>query len=228
MEAGLPAPVHSGGCGACIGGGSTTTFLKRQKRPSCENRSRVVHAFRIISSASSKRLRLLGRDTEAFEFGMAVAFSDPEIEPSTGHEVEGCGLLGEQNWVVPGQHQHGGAKAERRRARGEPSQKLQRRGDLVPAREVVLDEKGGAIAKRFRLHVELDKLVEPLAQGGAGPLAVRLRAAENCELHQRVLGLTPTALLLAAGADGFSPAAPRSIVIGPAEPDYPRSPTPWS
>ena len=87
-------------------------------------------------------LRLLGRDTEAFEFGMAVAFSDPEIEPSTGHEVEGCGLLGEQNWVVPGQHQHGGAKAERRRARGEPSQKLQRRGDLVPAREVVLDEEG--------------------------------------------------------------------------------------
>ncbi len=85
---------------------------------------------------------------------MAVAFSDPEIEPSTGHEIEGCGLLGEQNWVVPGQHQHGGAEAERRRARGEPSQKLQRCGDLVPAREVVLDEKGRA-NNRVDIHIAL-------------------------------------------------------------------------
>src|SRR5262249_5462208 len=41
------------------------------------------------------RLRLLGRDTEPFEFGMPVAFADPEIESSTGEEIEHRGLLGE-------------------------------------------------------------------------------------------------------------------------------------
>jgi hypothetical protein len=87
-------------------------------REALARRPRLQDNFEPLVEA---RLRLLGRDTEAFEFGMALAFSDPEIEPSTGHEVEGCGLLGEQNWVVPGQHQHGGAEAERRRARGEPS-----------------------------------------------------------------------------------------------------------
>ena len=55
MDSQLPAPIQSGGWGTCFGNGSTTTFLKRQKFPSYENRSRVVHAFRMISSPSSKR-----------------------------------------------------------------------------------------------------------------------------------------------------------------------------
>jgi hypothetical protein len=49
---------------------------------------------------------------------------------------------------------------------------------------VVLDEKGGVISERLGLDVELDKVVEPLAHGGAGPLTIRLRAAENCKSHQ--------------------------------------------
>jgi hypothetical protein len=87
-------------------------------RESLAPRPRLQDNFERLVKA---RLRLLGRDTESFEFGMAVAFSDPEIEPSTGHEVERRGLLGKQNRVVPGQ-QHSGAEAKRRRARGEPSQ----------------------------------------------------------------------------------------------------------
>jgi hypothetical protein len=119
---------------------------------------------------------------------MAVAFADPEIEPSTGQEVECRGLLSEKDRVVPGQHQHGGAEAERCRARGEPGQQLQRRGDLAPAHEVVLDEEGSAIAERFRLHVELHKVVKAFAQGSTGSLTARLRASKNGELHRRILG----------------------------------------
>ena len=64
---------------------------------------------------------------------MAVAFTDAEIEPPAGHQVERRGLLGEQHRVVPGQHYHGRAETERRRARGEPSEQLQRRGGLIPS-----------------------------------------------------------------------------------------------
>src|SRR5262249_15385120 len=93
-------------------------------REALARRPRLQDDFERLVEAS---LRLLGRDTEPFELGMAIAFSDPEIEASTGHEVEYRGLLGEQDRVVPRQHQHGGPEAERRRARGEPSQQLQRR-----------------------------------------------------------------------------------------------------
>src|SRR5262249_41984272 len=131
-------------------------------------------------------------DAEPFELAMAVALANPEIESSTGHEVERRCLLGEEDRIVPGQHEHGGAEAKRRRARGEPSQELQRSGHLVPAPELVLDEERGAIAERLRLHVEVNEVVEPLADGGAGALADRLRAAENRELHRRILGAIAT------------------------------------
>src|SRR5262249_28629370 len=84
---------------------------------------------------------------------------------------------------------------ERRRPRGDPCQQLQRRRDLVPAREVVLDEEGGPIPERLRLYTQLDELVEPLTRFGAGPLAARLRAAEDCELHRRALGPHGSGLL---------------------------------
>src|SRR5262249_43311787 len=73
----------------------------------------------------------------------------------------------------------------RRRPGGDPGQQLQRRGHLVPAGEVVLDEEGGPKAERLGLHAELDEVVKAVARGGAGPLAVRLRAAEHREAHRR-------------------------------------------
>jgi hypothetical protein len=119
---------------------------------------------------------------------MAVALADAQVEPAAGHEVQRRGLLGEQDRVVPGQHQHGRAEAERRRPRGDPGQQLQRRRDLAPAAEVMLDQEGGPESECLRLHAQLDELVEPLARGSVGPLAARLRAAEDCEPHRRAPG----------------------------------------
>ena len=49
---------------------------------------------------------------------MAIALADAEIEPAAGQQVDGRGLLGEQHRVVPGQHHHGGADAQRLGAGG--------------------------------------------------------------------------------------------------------------
>jgi hypothetical protein len=52
----------------------------------------------------------------------------------------------------------------------------------------MLDQEGGPEPECLRLHAQLDELVESLARGSVGPLAARLRAAEDCELHRRAPG----------------------------------------
>ncbi|MEJ0014972.1 MAG: hypothetical protein WDN25_00105 [Acetobacteraceae bacterium] len=55
IERSLPAPIQTGGCGRCAGGGSTTMSLNRQWRPWWEKRASEVHAFSSNSIDSSKR-----------------------------------------------------------------------------------------------------------------------------------------------------------------------------
>ncbi len=58
----------------------------------------------------------------------------------------------------------------------------------IPRHDILHGIVAAGARRGFRFHVDLDKLEEPLARGGAGPLAVRLRATEKSELHQRVMG----------------------------------------
>ena len=67
---------------------------------------------------------------------------------------------------MPGQHQHRGAEAERRGARGDPFLQVQRSGDLADAGEVVLDQEAGVEAERLGLDIGLDVVV--VALGGLG------------------------------------------------------------
>ena len=59
------------------------------------------------------RLGLLRRNAETLELAVAVALADAEVEPAAGDEVEGRGLLGEQDRVVPGQGHDGGPEPQR-------------------------------------------------------------------------------------------------------------------
>ena len=55
MEAALPAPIQSGGCGFCAVGGSTTTLSNCQYLPRWLHGTSDVQALTITSSDSSKR-----------------------------------------------------------------------------------------------------------------------------------------------------------------------------
>jgi hypothetical protein len=67
------------------------------------------------------------RNVEAGEFVVAVTFADAEIQAATGKQVESGGLFCEQDGVVPWQHDHRGAEAQRAGAGAEPGQQVQRR-----------------------------------------------------------------------------------------------------
>src|SRR5262249_44933776 len=47
------------------------------------------------------------RDAEALELGVAVAFTNTEVEATTRQQIECRDLLGEQHRIVPWQHHHG-------------------------------------------------------------------------------------------------------------------------
>src|SRR5215470_11743443 len=75
-------------------------------------------------------------------------------------------LLGEQDRVVPRQHDDGGAQPQRRRARAHPRQQIQRGRDLTESREVVLDEERTDEAERLGFDVQIDEISEPGAAVG--------------------------------------------------------------
>src|SRR5207237_10287814 len=110
-----------------------------------------------------------------------------EIEPAAGQQVEGRGLLGEQDRVVPRQYQYGGAEAQGRGARAEPGQQVEAGRDLAEPGEMVLDDKGRVKAERLGLDIVRDPVAEALAavgirRQGIGP--ARLRAAKKSKPHQ--------------------------------------------
>ena len=125
-------------------------------------------------------LRLLGRDTEPLELGRRYPFPIPKSRrpPDMRSSIAACSVSttglcqGSTTTAVPRRS----ARSAARRAKSAVATSLR----LVPACEVVLDEEGGAIAERFRLDVELDKVVGTprpwRRQAARGPPA----PAENC------------------------------------------------
>src|SRR5262249_30587290 len=146
------------------------------RRPRADHqRDRLVEA----------RLRLLGRDLEAVELAVAIALADAEVEAAAGDEIERRRLLGEQHWIVPGQHDDAGAEPQGRGAHGERREQHQRRRHLVPAGEVVLDQEGRAVAERLGLDIVVEPVAKALAGLGTEILAVGLGRAEETEFHVR-------------------------------------------
>ena len=83
--------------------------------------------------------RLVDRDAEAVELGLAIALADAEIDAAAGQQVERRDLLGDQHRIVPRQHDHRGAEPDVLGARGEIGQHRHRGRDLALAGEVMLD-----------------------------------------------------------------------------------------
>ena len=119
------------------------------------------------------------------ELAVAIALADTEIEPSARHEIERRRRLGEQHRIVPRQHDDRSAEPQPCCARRHAGEKLKRRRDLADAGEMMLDQKTRVEAERLGLDVVIDIVAEP----GAGIVgaAVRLRAAEETELHELTL-----------------------------------------
>ena len=129
------------------------------------------------------RLGLLHRDAEADELVVPVALADAEIQPPARQQIDRRRLFGQQHRVVPGQHDHRGAKPQRARARADPGEQVQRRRDLAEAGEVMLDDERALIAERLGLDDVLDVVLEAGGAVDVGAAALRLRRAEESELH---------------------------------------------
>ena len=59
------------------------------------------------------RFGLFGSHCKACKLVVAIALADAEIEPSGREHVERRNLLGEKNWIMPGQHEHRRAQPSR-------------------------------------------------------------------------------------------------------------------
>jgi hypothetical protein len=139
IEASLPAASHSGGCGRWCGGGSTTTWSKRKKRPWWEKGT-----------------------CEARELVVAVTFAHSQIEPAAREQVQGRNLLRKQHRVVPWQHENRRAEAKARRARRDKGQEGESGRDLADAGKVMLGHEARMETERFGFDVGFDEIEEAL------------------------------------------------------------------
>src|SRR5262249_48927687 len=110
------------------------------------------HGERLLEA----RAGLRSLDVEASELGVAVSLADTQVETTIREHVPRRRLTGEPRRVVPRQHDHAGPQADRRRVRRDAGLQYQRRGDLTPAAEVVLDQERGFEPQGLGLDVELD------------------------------------------------------------------------
>ena len=129
------------------------------------------------------RLGLLRRDLEPLEFAVPVTLADAEIEAAARNQIEGGGLFGKQHRIMPGQHHHRRAEPQRLGSHGERHQQHQRRRDLVPAGEMMFDEKARPKAERLGLDIEVEIVAEPLPALRTERLIIGLRRTEDAELH---------------------------------------------
>src|SRR6516164_2949476 len=129
------------------------------------------------------RIGLFGCDLKALEFAMAIAFANAKIEAAAGNQIERCRLLREQHRVVPRQHHHRRTKPQSRGAHGEGGQQHQRRRDLIPAGEMMFDQKARNETESLRRDIEVEIVAEALTGLRAEIAAVRLRRREQTEFH---------------------------------------------
>src|SRR5229473_3443416 len=135
------------------------------------------HRDRLVEA----RGRLLLRHAEAGEFIGPIALADAEIEPSVRQQIEGRRFFRDQRWVVPWQHDDGGAEADPLGARGEVAQQIERSGNLAEPGEVMLDQEHAGKPELLGGHHVFDEIVVTLAV--AGRAAARPGAAEQSEFH---------------------------------------------
>src|SRR5579862_618406 len=133
------------------------------------------------------RLGFFRRDRKTLELAVPVAFADAEIETAAGDQIKRRRLLGEQHRIVPWQHDDRRAEPQRRGAHGGRHQQHQGRRHLVPAGEMMLDQKARLKAERLGLDVEIEIIAKPLPGFRRQIVAVALRRAEQAKFHHEYL-----------------------------------------
>ena len=146
------------------------------------------------------RIRLLHGDAESGEFVVPVSLADAEIDPATREQVEGSDLLGQQHGIMPGQHQHRGAEAQRRGACPNPGQQVQARRHLAKASEMVLDQECTDIAECLGLNIALNEFPEASAAVDIRATPLCLCTAEKSKPHSLLLFLASTVWCANPGA----------------------------
>ena len=186
IDVSLAAATQKGGCGLLPWRGLHHDVVERPEFALVrEPLARRPCAGNDLDRLLVARVGLLPRNIEAHELVVAVALADAKIEPAARHHVDRRRLLGEQHRVVPRQHHHRAADAQRGRSHGKAGQQRQRGRNLVPAGEMMLDQKRRAIAQRLGLDVQLQVVMEALPALGRMFVGAGLRGAEQSELHFR-------------------------------------------
>src|SRR5215475_7301426 len=93
---------------------------------------------------------------------------------------------------MPGEHQHRGAKAQRRGARPNPGQQVQARRHLAKAREMVLDQEGTDITESLGLNIALNEFPEAGAAVDIRATPLCLGTTEESKPHSLLLFLAST------------------------------------
>ena len=115
--------------------------------------------------------------------GAAATSPTTSTPPAQINEIDRRRLVREQHRIVPGQHDHRGAETQRPRARADPGEQVQRRGNLSEPGEVMLDDEGALIAESLGLDDVLDVVLEAGGAVDVGATALCLRGAKESKLH---------------------------------------------
>jgi hypothetical protein len=84
---------------------------------------------------------------------------------------------------VPRKHHRSRTQTEGSRARSQPRQNIQHRGNLTPACKVVFYEEGTVVSELFRFYIEIDVVEEALPNACTQRRTVSLRTAKQSKKH---------------------------------------------
>ena len=140
------AAIQTGGCGFCIGLGSTSTSSKSKNWPWWVSALVGPGGKHDIDRLAKARRALLDRDAEGVELADGEAAARAPVHPSAGEHVEQRDLLGQAQRMVERRERDGRADAQRLRLRRRHGRHhVHRRADRE-AGEMVLGQPDGVVA----------------------------------------------------------------------------------
>jgi len=109
---------------------------------------------------------------------------DAEMKSALRQSVEHRDFLGQPQRMIPGQHQHGGAKREVGKFRGDMRHHQQRTWRRVIVAEVMLEQPCGVIAELVTQRAIGDQSAIELVVGNAGRVSCGRLESEQDILHR--------------------------------------------
>ena len=144
-----------------------------------------VHALMMTSTASWKRLAAgVDVDADAVEFLLLVAGTDAEVDTAVADDVQHGDFLGDEDGVVQGQDDYGGADADVLGASGDGAEERPDAGEQAVAGKAMLAKPGFIEAGLVGEGDLLQGIVEGL---GRREVLVIGDDSEDSELHGSLL-----------------------------------------